>query len=42
MRVIAQRSHQVAANVIVVLAFIDDMQTTEGRLSAKAYKALEN
>ncbi len=34
MRVIAQRSHQVAANVIVVLAFIDDMQTTEGRLSA--------
>ena len=42
MRAIAEMPHQVAANITVVLADIDDTITTEGRLSAEAYSALEN
>ena len=42
MRAIAQMPHEVAAGIQVVLADIDDTITTEGRLTAEAYTALEN
>ena len=42
MRAIAEMPHEVAAGIQVVLADIDDTITTEGRLTAEAYTALEN
>ena len=42
MRAIAEMPHEVAAGIQVVLADIDDTITTEGRVTAEAYTALEN
>ena len=42
MRAIAEMPQQVAAGITVVLADIDDTITTDGRLTAEAYAALEN
>ena len=42
MRAITEMPQQVAASITVVLADIDDTITTDGRLTAEAYTALEN